>query len=133
MLKPMQLLACLLFALVFWGAAALAIRLLPEIVAQGGWGDLAFALMLPIAVGCIVVVRRVGRLQYGQLPAAALSVIGCAMGLDGIVIRWFPGVYGTDPDFVRRCAAWLLWGYSLSALMALGLASASSLKRGAVR
>lgn len=45
------------------------------------------------------------------------------MMIEGLVIRWAPGVYGPDETIVRLGSAWLLWGYGVSLAVALTFAA----------
>lgn len=47
------------------------------------------------------------------------------MMIDGVALRWFPHVYAGNDMVTRYAAAWLLWGYSLGAWIALAIASRS--------
>ncbi len=44
------------------------------------------------------------------------------MLLDGVALRWFPTIYTADDHVGRFGAAWLLWGYGISAWIALFIA-----------
>ncbi len=61
---------------------------------------------------------------------AAGGVVGAlAMMIDGVALRWFPGVYGSDPVVLRLGAAWLLWGYGVSLGIAVIMAARQVTRR----
>jgi hypothetical protein len=41
------------------------------------------------------------------------------MMIDAVALLWFSWVYGTDEKTMRLAAAWLLWGYGISLVIAL--------------
>jgi hypothetical protein len=101
-----------------WGAATLYIRFLPAAVADPVWGAVGFATTLPIAWLTVRLIERVGRLAHDQLLAGVVLVGAVAMMIDGVALRWGPGVYASSDGTVRLGAAWLLWGYGLSLAVA---------------
>jgi hypothetical protein len=122
MLTSRQVLVCATLAVVFWGSAALGIRLMPESVGAGPRGDLGFALSIPVSWLCVWLTCRLAKLEAGQILAGCMVVLGGAMLMDGIVLRWFHTVYTADEPTARLGSAWLLWGYGVSAWAALVLA-----------
>lgn len=114
MLRHRQLVSLVGLSLVLWVAAALYIRLMPEALTSPLWGAVGFVTTFPLAWASVLLTRRVGSLTSGQFLAGVAIVGGIAMMIDGIALRWYPTVYGSDPTMYRFAAAWLLWGYGVS-------------------
>jgi len=122
MLRWWQVGVCGLLAGLFWAAAMLWVRLVPAAVTGPVSGLGGFVAALPLGLGCVWLTCLLARLRAGQIGAACLIVIGDAMLIDGVALRWFHGLYSPDERTSRLAAAWLLWGYGASAYAALLLA-----------
>lgn len=122
MLRPRQVVICAALAGVYWILATLCIRLDPGGVAPGLRGDLSFATSVFASWFCVWLVCRLAKLEPHQILAGAMVVLGDAMLIDGAALRWFPTVYGVDDHLARTGAAWLLWGYGISAWIAFMIA-----------
>ena len=122
MLRPRQIAICAMLAFAFWAVAALAIHFDPGSVGPGLRGDLGFAIGIPLCWLCIWLTCRLARLEPVQIPLGCLVVLSDAMLLDGVALRWFPTIYSADDHVGRLGAAWLLWGYGISAWIALFIA-----------
>lgn len=101
MLRPRQVAICIACASVFWLMATTLIRLNPASVSAGWYGDLSFLTALPGSWLCIWLVCRLARLDTHQILPGCMIVLGDAMLLDGIALRWFPTLYGAS-DLVAR-------------------------------
>lgn len=110
-------------SLVLWLAAALYIHLMPRALTDPIRGAVGFAVSLPVGWLSVVMIQYVGKLAPRQLLWGVGLVGALAMMIDGVVLRWFPAVYGSDPTAIRLGAAWLLWGYGASLAIAVGMAS----------
>jgi len=113
-------------AAVFWGLAAVCIHFDPGSVTAGLRGDIGFVLSIPVCWLSIWLACRVARLAPHQIPIGCLVVLGDAMMIDGAALRWFHGVYAADDTVARFGAAWLLWGYGISAWIVLLMANRTS-------
>ena len=122
MLRPRQVVVCAALAIAYWALAALSIRLDPAAVAPGLRGDLTFVTSIAASWLCVWLVCRLAKLEPHQILAGTMVVLGDAMMIDAVALRWFPSVYGTDDQLIRTDSAWLLWGYGISAWIALVLA-----------
>ena len=119
MLRPAQIVRLLCLSVLLWTLATAYIRLWPAAFTDPGLGRLGFATTLPIGWLSIWLVRRVGGLDMSQLLAGVSLLGAAAMMVDGIALRFWPGVYGNDAALLRLGAAWLLWGYGVSLAIAL--------------
>lgn len=119
MLTPTQALRLTALAAVLWFAATAYIRLWPAALIDPVMGPMGFVTTFPMAWLSIWLVLRLGGLTPRQLPAGAALVGGLAMVIDGAALRFAPQAYGTQETVLRLGAAWLLWGYGVSLIIAL--------------
>ncbi len=122
MLRTRQFVVCAALAGAFWVLATLCIRLDPGAVADGLRGDLGFVSSFPASWLCVWLVCRLAKLEPHQILAGCVVVLGDDMLIDGVALRWFHSVYGAGDPVARTGAAWLLWGYGLSAWIAFVVA-----------
>ena len=122
MLSGMQIARLLALSFGLWVVATLYIHLLPNALISPVRGSIGFITTLPVAWLSIWLTRVCGGLRPGQLLAGVAVVGAAAMMIDGLALRWFSAVYGSDPLAVRLGAAWLLWGYGVSLAIALVMA-----------
>ena len=130
MLRPRQIVVCGSLAVAFWMLATLCIRLNPGSVGDGLQGDVGFVTSIPVCWLCIWLTCRLAKLEPHQILAGCMVVLGDAMLIDGIALRWFHGVYSIDDQIGRLGAAWLLWGYGVSAWIALLIAGRRTQRSG---
>lgn len=123
MLRPRQIVICTSLAVSFWLLATLYIRFMPVFVTDPLRGDIGFITSIPVCWLCIWLAIRLARLEPQQILAGCMLVLADAMLIDGIALRWFHAVYTTDERTARLGAAWLLWGYGVSAWIALFVAN----------
>lgn len=125
MLRSKQFAICNLLAVIFWASATLCIKFYPVAVNAGTHGNVTFLISLPVSWFSIWLTCRLARLEPHQILAGCLVVIGSAMMIDGVALRWFPNVYAANDTLTRYGAAWLLWGYGLGAWIALAVVNRS--------
>jgi len=133
MLGRTQIARLIALSLGFWVLATLYIRLLPNALINANQGSLGFVATLPVAWLSVRLTKVIGRLAPNQLLFGVTVVGAIAMMIDGVALRWFSGVYGSDPRAVRLGAAWLLWGYGVSMAIALAMAFGSQPSPGCSR
>ncbi len=114
MLSNKQVGSLVAVSLAMWAAATLYIRFLPGALVSPIRGAFGFVTTFPIAWLSVVLTQHIGRLSSEQLLSGVAVVGAVAMMIDGVALRWFPGVYGPDPTVLILGAAWLLWGYGVS-------------------
>jgi len=115
MLKPMQFIICGLLATVFWVLATLCIHFNPASVTAGLQGNISFVLSLPVCWFSIWLTCKLAYLKPDQIMTGCLIVLGDAMLIDGVALRWVHSIYTVNDTTGRFGAAWLLWGYGISA------------------
>ncbi|MCW5737890.1 MAG: hypothetical protein KIS73_27465 [Enhydrobacter sp.] len=109
-----------LAGMVVWFLGVLLLRWVGSTGALGnGWTPLVYALVLAGTVPLVVAAPRLLGLPRHQTLACASIMAATASMMDGIVVRWFPAVYSTDPQLLAQIAASLLWGIGVA--VALGL------------
>jgi hypothetical protein len=122
MLRAWQVAMCGCLAIAFWIVATLYIRLLPSSLLDPLQGTLGFALGIPIGWLCIRLTCRVARLAPSQILPGCMVVLACTTLIDGAALRWFPTLYASDEHTGRLAAAWLLWGYGVTAALVVVVA-----------
>ena len=110
-------------SLVLWVAATLYIDLLPGALIHPIRGAVGFITTLPVGWLSVLLARYIGKLAPRQLLPGVGLVGALAMMIDGVALRWFPAVYGSEPTVIRLGAAWLLWGYGVSLAIAVWMAA----------
>ena len=118
-LAPGQLATVVVLGLVFWFAAAMAVRIGST---AGFFGTsasaIAFAVAIPVCWLSVLFIKKVARLSTGQtLPGIAVGTMTATFA-DGIALTWGRGLYGSDPAMTTLGAAWILWGVGLFLLFA---------------
>jgi len=124
-LRWKQVLALSFLGVALWAMVTYRIHAHPERLLDGTRTLFGF---LTAPLGGVVSVwlcKVVGRLNRQQL-LTGVSVVGAvAMMLDGVVLGWFPNMYGMNEKALRLGAAGLLWGYGVAfgvAVIWIGLA-----------
>ncbi|MBA3811455.1 MAG: hypothetical protein H0X27_07405 [Caulobacteraceae bacterium] len=106
--------------LVFLGAALwfFATVLLHTIGPMGALRGLGvpvlYALVIPGTVPFILIGRKLARLPRDRTLLGVGIMTGTASLLDGMVLAWFPSIYGTD---VVGAATAILWGVGVGLLL----------------
>ena len=118
-LAPGQLATVVVLGLVFWFAAAMAVRIGSTAGFFGpGASAIAFAVAIPVCWLSVLFIKKVARLATGQmLPGVAVGTMTATFA-DGIALTWGRGLYGSDPALTTLGAAWILWGVGLFLLFA---------------
>jgi hypothetical protein len=101
-------------ALALWALATAYIHLWPRVFLDPAMAALGFVTSLPMAFLSVWLTRKLAGLQMSQLLAGVTLVGAIAMMIDGLLLRFGPGIYGSDDALLRAGAAWLLWGYGVS-------------------
>lgn len=119
MLKAWQVAALTALAAALWVLVTVGLRVHP---ATPGGVSLALRLLIGGAIGGVFSVwlcKVVGRLSPEQILPGTALVGAVAMSLDGLALRWLPGLYGGGDAALRLGAGDLLWGYGAGLAAAL--------------
>lgn len=109
-----QLTRLVIIGVIFWFAAAVAVKMLSPLGVFGPVNSaFMFLLSIPICWGGVWITIQLAALKPDQyIPAIAVGG-AAATCCDGIALTWFRWLYGTDPEQVLYGAAWILWGVFL--------------------
>ena len=115
----------LAFSAVVWFGVAMFIRFAgPAGVFDGFRGVLLYALTIPATIPLNARLLKMSGLPGRDMTLAVGIAAIVPPSLEGIVMRWFPGVYGGDPAVMLSGAIWILWAIGVG--MALAAVSAAS-------
>ena len=119
-LTAAQMVTLIVLGVVFWFSAAMIVRFGAPMGFFGPTASIiAFALTIPGCWLSVLVVKRIARLEAGQMVAGIVIGTVTATLCDGIALTWARGLfYGSDPTLVNFGAAWILWGAGLFLLFA---------------
>ncbi len=111
----------------FWFLAAIILRLIaPTGVLEGAARVITYALVIPGTLPFVVLTRTLVKLLPHQLFTGIAVATMTALLIDGIVIAWFPDVYGGELPQVTNCAAIILWGAGVGIVLAFMLNKGAS-------
>ena len=104
---------------VLWFLAAIILRVIAPMGAlEGSMRAVTYALVIPGTVPFILLVRKLAKLRPDQLFTGISVATATALITDGIVIVYFPSVYGSTLPHITNCAAIILWGAGVGMLLA---------------
>ncbi|MBL0924125.1 MAG: hypothetical protein IBJ12_06615 [Sphingomonadaceae bacterium] len=102
-----------------WFLAAIILRLIAPMGALEGSARLiTYALVIPGTLPFVMLTRMIVKLRSHQLFTGVGVVTMTALLIDGVVIAWFPAVYGGALPQVTNCAAAILWGAGVGLVLA---------------
>ncbi len=119
MLGKSQIARLMAFGVVLGMLATLNIRLRPNSFLNPVRGSFAFVTAIPAGWLSVWLTRMAGKLSADQLLPGIAVAGATAMMIDGIALKWFPGVYGFNDKVMILGAAWLLWGYGVALAVAV--------------
>jgi hypothetical protein len=94
-----------------WLLAAIILRTIAPMGALEGTARfLTYALVIPGTLPFVFMTRALVGLRPDQTAIGIAVVTATALLIDGIVVAWYPKVYGGEPAQVKACAAAILWG-----------------------
>lgn len=106
-----QTLLLIFIGAALWGFAAIILRIVAPMGAlEGSARAITYALLVPITLSFVGLVRAAAKLRHDQIFTGVAVATTTALLIDGIVIAWFPAVYGSALPQVTNCAAAILWG-----------------------
>ncbi len=118
-LHHMQTVQLILLGAALWLLAALILRVIAPMGAlEGNMRAVTYALVVPCTLPFVLLLRHVARLRSDQLFTGVSVATAAALIMDGIVIAYFPTVYGNALPQVTNCAAIILWGAGVGMLLA---------------
>ncbi|MBB6228021.1 hypothetical protein [Polymorphobacter multimanifer] len=109
-----------------WYAAGLLLHWLAAAgLLQGSTRAAVYALTVPGTLPFVLLAAGLARLAPDQRLTGIAIVTTTALLIDGVVVAWFPGVYGDTAEKVLAASGAVLWGAGV------GLALAALLTRSA--
>lgn len=114
-----QTLFLVMISAVLWFLAAIILRIVAPMGALEGSARITtYALVIPGTLPFVVLTRILVKLRHDQTAIGIAVVTATALLIDGIVVAWFPIVYGNDLPQVTNCAAAILWGAGVGLVLA---------------
>jgi hypothetical protein len=102
-----------------WFLAAIILRTVAPMGAlEGQTRALTYALVIPGTLPFVYLTQMLVKLRADQIFTGIAVVTAAALLIDGIVVAWFPGVYGRTLPQVTNCAAAILWGAGVGLVLA---------------
>lgn len=101
-----------------WFLAALLLRIIAPMGAlEGMMRGVTYALVIPGTFPFVLLTRWLVALRDDQMGVGIAVATMTALLIDGIVVAWFPAVYGGQLPQVTDCAAIILWGAGVALLL----------------
>jgi len=126
-LSSQQTVLLIVIGAVLWFLAAIILRLIAPMGAlEGSARVISYVLVIPGTLPFVVLTRMLVKLLPHQLFTGVAVATMIALLIDGIVIAWFPAVYGGELPQVTNCAAIILWGAGVGMVLAFILNKGAS-------
>jgi hypothetical protein len=118
-LSSQQTVLLIIIGAVLWFLAAIILRLIAPMGALDGSARfITYALVIPGTLPFVLLTRTLVKLFPHQLFTGVAVATTTALLIDGIVIAWFPAVYGGALPQITNCAAIILWGAGVGLVLA---------------
>lgn len=118
-LAPGQTILLILIGAALWFLAAVMLRIVAPMGAlEGSARAITYALIVPGTLPFVWGTRVLVKLRRDQIAIGIAVVTATALLIDGIVVAWFPVVYGSSLPQVTNSAAAILWGAGVGMLLA---------------
>lgn len=102
-----------------WALAAVILRIVAPMGAlEGSARAVTYALIIPGTLPFVFLTKTLAKLRPDQMFTGVAVVTTTALLIDGIVVAWFPAVYGGALPQVTNCAAAILWGAGVGLVLA---------------
>ena len=102
-----------------WGFAAIILRIVAPMGAlEGSARAITYALLVPITWPFVWMVQTAVKLRRDQIFTGVAVATATALLTDGIVVAYFPAIYGGTLPQVTNCAAAILWGAGVGMVLA---------------
>jgi hypothetical protein len=114
-----QTLLLIVIGAALWGFAAIILRIVAPMGAlEGSARAITYALLVPITLPFVWMVRTAVKLRRDQIFTGVAIATTTALLTDGIVVAYFPAIYGGTVPQVTNCAAAILWGAGVGMVLA---------------
>ncbi len=117
-----QSLYLMIIGAALWFLAAVILRIVAPMGAlEGSARAITYALIIPGTLPFVVLTKVLVKLRHDQITIGIAVVTATALLIDGVVVAWFPEVYGKGLPQVTNCAATILWGAGVGLVLAFML------------
>lgn len=121
-LSNQQTVLLIVIGAALWLLAAIILRLIAPMGALEGTARfITYALVIPGTLPFVLLTKMLVQLLPSQMFIGVAVATTTALLIDGIVIAWFPAVYGGTLPQVTNCAATILWGAGVGLFLAFML------------
>ena len=121
-LTSRQSLLLVIIGAMLWFLAAVILRIVAPMGALEGTAHaVTYALIVPGTLPFVLLTRALVKLRRDQTAIGIAVVTATALLIDGIVVAWFPIVYGGALPQVTNCAAAILWGAGIGMVLSFVL------------
>ena len=121
-LTSRQSLLLVIIGAMLWFLAAVILRIVAPMGAlEGTARAVTYALIIPGTLPFVLLTRALVKLRRDQTAIGIAVVTATALLIDGIVVAWFPIVYGGALPQVTNCAAAILWGAGIGMVLSFVL------------
>lgn len=106
-----QILILLVIGAILWFLAAQLLHWLgPMGVYDGGARFAMYALTVPGTVPFLIIAFKLANVERSERMLACAIMLWSATLIDGVVLAWFPWIYGDTPELVAGAGGTVLWG-----------------------
>ncbi len=103
-----------------WFLAAIILRIVAPMGAlEGSARAITYALIVPGTLPFVWLTQVLAKLRHDQITIGVAFVAATALLIDGVVVAWFPVIYGGTLPQVANCAAAILCGAGVGIVLAL--------------
>jgi hypothetical protein len=114
-----QTVALMVIGAALWFLAAIILGIIAPMGAlEGSARAITYLLVIPGTLPFVILTRMLVQLRPDQLFTGNAVVTATALLIDGIVVAWFPSVYGGALPQVTNSAAAILWGAGVGLVLA---------------
>ncbi len=111
---PAKVVRTVAFAVLIWGCVALFIRFGGPAGQFSGPAGIQTDIATAVAtVPLNWLTRKVAGMPPEKMPAVIAMTLTTTTLLEGVIMKWFPEVYGGDPAIIGAGAIWLLYAVAL--------------------
>ncbi len=120
LLTPVQITMLAIFGAVLWFGAANTLRIIGPMGALQGYGRvILYIAIIPGTYPFVLLAKKMIKLASDQIAIGYTVATATATLLDGMVLAWFPALYGSSAEQVAASGAAILWGVGVGLVLAL--------------
>ncbi len=111
---PLKVVRTVAFAILIWFSVAMFIRFggaAGQFAGSNGVATYVATAVVTIPLNWLT--RKVAGLPAEKMPVVIAATLTITTLLEGVIMTWFPALYGADPAVIGAGAVWLLWAVGL--------------------